>query len=253
MTELSIPALVVLFGAAFLGGFVDSIAGGGGIITVPALLAVGLPPHLALGTNKLQAVFGSFTAAMNYRRGGMVRWRNLVGGISCTALGALLGTLAVQTVSADLLTQIIPLLLVAIFLYMLFRPELGAVHQPHRIPLRLFYLLFGLLLGFYDGFFGPGTGSFWAIAFVSGLGFDLKKATAHTKVMNFTSNLTALAFFMLGGNVLLVAGLVMGVGQVAGAFLGSHLVLTRGTRFIRGFFLVVVAVTLAKLTWETYF
>ena len=125
MTELSIPALVVLFGAAFRGGFVDSIAGGGGIITVPALLAVGLPPHLALGTNKLQAVFGSFTAAMNYRRGGMVRWRNLAGGIACTALGALLGTLAVQTVSADLLTQIIPLLLVAIFLYMLCRPELA--------------------------------------------------------------------------------------------------------------------------------
>ena len=253
MMELPIPMLAVLFGAALLGGFVDSIAGGGGIITVPALLAVGLPPHLALGTNKLQAVFGSFTAAMNYRRGGMVRWRNLVGGVSCTALGALLGTLAVQTVSADLLTQIIPLFLVAIFLYMLCRPELGSVHQPHRIPPRLFYLLFGLLLGFYDGFFGPGTGSFWAIAFVSGLGFDLKKATAHTKVMNFTSNLTALAFFIFGGNVLLVAGLVMGVGQVAGAFLGSHLVLAHGTRFIRIFFLSVVAATLAKLAWDTYF
>ncbi len=253
MMELSIQTLAVLFGAAVLGGFVDSIAGGGGIITVPALLAVGLPPHLALGTNKLQAVFGSFTAAMNYRRGGMVRWRNMVGGIACTAAGALVGTLAVQTVSADLLTRVIPLLLMAIFLYMLCRPELGATHQPHRISPRLFYLIFGLLLGFYDGFFGPGTGSFWAMAFISGLGFDLKKTTAHTKVMNFTSNLTALAFFMLGGNVLLVAGLVMGVGQVAGAFLGSHLVLARGTRFIRVFFLCVVAATLAKLAWDTYF
>lgn len=251
--DLSIHALTILFATAVLGGFVDSIAGGGGIITVPALLAVGLPPHLALGTNKLQAVFGSFTAAMNYRRGGMVRWRNLAGGISCTALGALIGTQAVQTVSAGLLTQVIPLLLVVIFFYMLFRPELGMSPRPHRISPRLFYLIFGLLLGFYDGFFGPGTGSFWAMAFVSGLGFDLKKATAHTKVMNFTSNLTALAFFLLGGNVLLKAGLVMGVGQVAGAFLGSHLVLARGTRFIRGFFLSVVAATLAKLTWDTYF
>jgi uncharacterized membrane protein YfcA len=253
MAELSIQSLVLLFGAAFLGGFVDSIAGGGGIITVPALLAVGLPPHLALGTNKLQAVFGSFTSAMNYRRSGMVRWRDLRLGIACTALGALLGTLAVQAISADLLTRAIPLLLLVIFLYMLCRPELGTTHQSHRIPPFLFYLVFGLLLGFYDGFFGPGTGSFWAIAFVVVLGFDLKKATAHTKMMNFTSNIVALIFFMIGGNVLLMAGLVMGIGQIAGAFLGSHLVLTRGTRFIRIFFLSVVAVTLTKLAWETYF
>ncbi|MCF7848222.1 MAG: TSUP family transporter, partial [Kiritimatiellales bacterium] len=160
---------------------------------------------------------------------------------------------AIQAVSANLLGRAIPLLLIAVFIYMISQPELGALHRPHRIAPSLFYLVFGLLLGFYDGFFGPGTGSFWALAFVAGLGFDLKKATAHTKVMNFTSNIVSLVFFLLGGNVLLKVGLVMGVGQVAGAFLGSHLVLQRGTRFIRIFFLSVVAVTIAKLVWDTYF
>lgn len=253
MTDLSIQVCALLFGAAFLGGFVDSIAGGGGIITIPALLAVGIPPHAALGTNKLQASFGSLTATLNYRRGGMVRGRDLVHGILFTAIGAFLGTTTIQAISADVLGHVIPILLLVIFVYMLRSPQLGAAHQPHKMRPLLFYFLFGLLIGFYDGFFGPGTGSFWTVAFVAWLGFDLRKATAHTKVLNFTSNLVALVFFMAGGNVFVVAGMMMGVAQVAGAFLGSHLVLNRGTRFVRVFFLAVVAVTIGKLLWSTYF
>ena len=252
MIDLPNTSLAILFAAAFLAGFVDSIAGGGGIITVPALLAVGIPPHLALGTNKLQASFGSLTAALNYRRGNMVRFRELTLGIFFTALGAFAGTMTVQVMSADLLKHIIPVLLVVIFMYLLCNPNLGATHRLHRMPPRLFYLLFGCLLGFYDGFFGPGTGSFWTIAFVLWLGFDLKKATAHTKAMNFTSNIVALATFLVGGNVILFVGITMGVGQMLGAFSGSYLVLKRGTRFIRVFFLSVVAITIAKMLWSTY-
>ncbi|HYW81524.1 MAG TPA: TSUP family transporter [Thermoguttaceae bacterium] len=252
MIELSIQACALLFGAGFLAGFVDSIAGGGGIITIPALLAVGIPPHVALGTNKLQASFGSFTAALNYRRGGMVRGRDLVHGILFTAIGAFLGTTTIQAISPDRLEHAIPILLIVIFGYMLRRPKLGATHRPHRMRPLLFYLLFGLLIGFYDGFFGPGTGSFWTVAFVAWMGFDLKKATAHTKVLNFTSNIVALVFFLAGGKVFVVAGIMMGIAQVAGASLGSHLVLSRGTRFVRVFFLTVVAVTIAKLLWSTY-
>jgi uncharacterized protein len=251
--DLSLSAMGLLVVAALLGGFVDSIAGGGGIITVPALLAVGVPPHLALGTNKLQASFGSLTAALNYRRGEMVRFRELGLGVAFTAFGAFVGTRTIQAISADYLKHLIPALLVVIFVYMLCHPKLGTTRKPHRISPWLFYLVFGCLIGFYDGFFGPGAGSFWMIAFALWLGFDLKKATAHTKVMNFTSNIVSLATFLVGGHVVVLAGLAMGMAQILGAYLGSHLVLKRGTRLVRVFFLCVVAVTIAKLLWSTYF
>ena len=252
MIDLSHGCLGILFGAAVLAGFVDSIAGGGGIITVPVLLAVGFPPHMALGTNKLQASFGSLTATLNYRRAHMLRFRELTFGIAFTAIGALTGTVTVQVMSAEFLTHLIPALLVIIFLYVLCNPKLGTTHQPHRMAPGLFYLVFGCLIGFYDGFFGPGTGSIWTIALVLWLGFDLKKATAHTKALNFTSNIVALVAFMAGGHVMVYAGVIMGLGQMGGAYVGSHLVLKRGTRFVRIFFLCVVAVTIAKLLWSTY-
>jgi len=252
MIDISNISLAILFAAAFLAGFVDSIAGGGGIITVPALLAAGVPPQLALGTNKLQASFGSLTAALNYRRGKMVRFRELLLGIVFTATGACLGTMTVQALSPGLLKHLIPALLVAIFVYMLLNPKLGETRGAHRMAPWSFYFLFGCLIGFYDGFFGPGTGTIWTVAFVLLLGFDLKKATAHTKVLNFTSNIVSLVTFVAGGNVLLYLGLMMGTAQVFGAYVGSHLVLKRGTRFIRVFFLCVVAATIAKLLWSTY-
>ncbi|MDD2391227.1 MAG: TSUP family transporter [Desulfobacterales bacterium] len=252
MIDLSCGCLGILFTAGVLAGFVDSIAGGGGMITIPALLAVGFPPHLALGTNKLQSSFGSLTAALNYRSGNMVRFRELTLGISFTALGAFAGTMTVHVISADFLEHMIPALLVVIFIYMLCNPNLGTVYRPYRIAPWLFYLLFGCLIGFYDGFFGPGTGTIWTIAFVLWLGFDIKKATAHTKVLNFTSNIVALVTFTLGGHVILFPGVTMGLGQIIGAYLGSHLVLKRGTRFVRVFFLCVVAITIAKLLWSTY-
>ena len=253
MIDISSSSLAILFVVAILAGFVDSIAGGGGIITVPALLAVGFPPHLALGTNKLQACFGSLTATLNYRRGNLLRFRELVFGISFTALGACVGTTTVQFMSADTLKHMIPVLLVIIFVYVLCNPKLGATHKPHRMVPWLFYLVFGCALGFYDGFFGPGTGSFWTIALVLWLGFDMKKATAQTKALNFTSNIVALAIFLVGGHVAVFTGLTMGVGQILGAYAGSHLVLKRGTRFVRVFFLCVVAITITKLLWTTYF
>jgi uncharacterized membrane protein YfcA len=252
MIDLSTGSLCFLFAAALLGGFVDSIAGGGGIITVPALMAVGFPPHLALGTNKLQASFGSLTATLNYRRGNMLRFRDLMLGIGFTALGAFLGTMTVQVIAADSLKHIIPVLLVIIFVYVLCNPKLGATHKPHCMVPWLFYLVFGCLIGFYDGFFGPGTGSLWTIAFVLWLGFDLKKATAHTKALNFTSNIVALVTFFVGGQVVVFVGVTMGLGQMIGAYCGSHLVLKRGTHFVRVFFLCVVAITIAKLLWSTY-
>jgi uncharacterized protein len=248
--SLSPLTLLLLWAAALFAGFVDAIAGGGGIITLPALLAAGLPPHLALGTNKLQSSFGSLSASLSYRGGGLVRFRDLLPGIAFTFLGAAAGTLAVQALDPGLLRWIIPLLLVLILAWTFVVPELGAADGRARMRPLPFYLACGLGLGFYDGFFGPGTGTFWTVLLVGVLGLNLKSATATTKVVNFTSNVTALGFFALGGHVLLLPGLVMGSGQYLGARLGARLVMRRHVRLVRVAFRAVVAVTLAKLAWD---
>jgi len=253
MDPLSLSALFWLWWAGLMAGFVDAIAGGGGIISLPALLATGMPPHLALGTNKLQGTCGSLTATVNYSRKGLVDLREIPTGVFFTALGALAGTVTVQVLSPDFIKHIILFLLFGVFLYMLYSPELGKRDQPSTMAAPVFFGCAGMVLGFYDGFFGPGTGSFWAIALVMVLGLNLKKATAHTKVFNFTSNAVALVAFFVGQNVVISAGLLMGAGQMMGAYTGSRLVIQKGTGFVRVFFLVVVAATMIKLAHATYF
>ncbi|MBC2710883.1 MAG: TSUP family transporter [Desulfosarcina sp.] len=253
MEPLSFFALFLLWLAGLFAGFVDAIAGGGGIISLPALLAAGMPPHLALGTNKLQGTFGSMTAAVNYSRKGLVNLREIPTGVVFTALGALAGTVTVQVLSPDFLRHIILILLAGVFLYTLFSPDLGKLDRRPSMAAPVFFCCAGLALGFYDGFFGPGTGSFWAIALVLVLGLNLKKATAHTKIFNFTSNVVALGAFFAGHNVVVSAGLLMGAGQMLGAFLGSRLVIQKGTGFVRVFFLVVVAATIIRLACTSYF
>jgi uncharacterized membrane protein YfcA len=242
----------ILFVTALAAGFVDSIAGGGGLISLPVLLSLGLSPQQALGTNKLQGTFGSGSASLHYARAGLADWKKCGRGFALTFLGAAIGTLTVRSVQSGLLDRIIPWMLLAVLVYVVARPALGEkdVHaRMRRVP---FDVLFGLVLGFYDGFFGPGVGTFWAMAFVGLLGFNLARATAETKLMNFASNLSSLMFFLLGGNVLFAAGLVMGAGQFLGARLGSKLVLRRGTRFIRPVFLVVVLALTIKLLIGAY-
>lgn len=243
---------LVLFLAGALAGFVDSIAGGGGMITVPALLAVGLPPHLALGTNKLQSCFGSFTSTFRYTQKKLVDLKTGSYGVLFTAIGAFLGTKLVSQMDSELLMQLIPFLLIVLFLYVLFSPKLGASDRHHLLPTFLFYLIFGLLIGFYDGFLGPGTGSFWTLALVGILGLNLKKATGQTKLMNFTSNIVSLVAFLMYGQVHLVYGLAMGAGQICGAYCGSHMVIHKSTKFIRVFFLAVVACTIIYLLVKNY-
>jgi uncharacterized protein len=245
--HLTVFQVLLLVAGGFFAGFVDSIAGGGGIITLPLFLSAGIPPHMALGTNKLQASFGSLTASLRYRHSGLISFRTLKTGIFFTFLGAALGTAAIQRIPADFLNMVLPVLLLGVFLYTLLSPRMGELDVEARMPVFSFYIIFGLAIGFYDGFFGPGTGSFWTIALATLLGMNLKRATATTKVMNFTSNIVSLSVFILGGNVIFLLGILMGLGQLSGAWLGTHLVVKNGTRFVRTIFLIVVAATIANL------
>ena len=243
----------LLFLAGLAAGFVDAIAGGGGLITLPVLLGLGLDPRLALGTNKLQGTFGSASATWHYAEAGTMPVRDCVLGFICTFAGSVGGAAAVQIIHPDLLRRIIPVMLAAIAVFVWFRPRLGEQDLNPRMPRRLFDVVFGAGLGFYDGFFGPGTGTFWAIAFVIMVGFNLTKATGYTKAMNFASNLGSLLFFIAAGQVLYLAGLTMGVGQLLGARIGARMVVSRGTGFIRPVFLTVVCAIIGKLIYDAYF
>jgi hypothetical protein len=240
--------LVLFLATGLVAGFVDSVAGGGGLITLPVLLNTGIDPRLALGTNKLQASFGSGGATFHHLLAGSAKWVDCRRCFVMTFIGALLGALAVQLIHPELLKRFIPILLLAVAGYVLFKPQFGERDIHPRITPVKFDWVFGLGIGFYDGFFGPGTGTFFAMAFALGLGFNLIKATAHTKVMNFASNIASLILFMSLGQVLFAAGLTMGVGQWLGARLGSRMVLARGAKFIRPVFVtMVVAITLKLL------
>lgn len=243
----------VLFLTGTIAGLIDAIAGGGGLITLPVLLSLGFPPHMALGTNKFQSSFGSFTASYYYVRKGGVSLKDAFAGIVFTFIGAALGTWSVQQVNSDVLKNIIPFLLVAIIIYSFLTPKLGEIDKHPRMKANTFYLIFGLLLGFYDGFFGPGTGSFWAIAFVVMLGFNLTKATGYTKVMNFTSNIVSFVIFIAGGFVFFGAGLAMAAGQILGSQIGAGLVIKRGSKFIRPIFVTMVILTTLKLLYSSFF
>jgi uncharacterized membrane protein YfcA len=245
--------LPLLFVASLAAGFVDSIAGGGGLISLPALLSCGIDPRVALGTNKLQGTFGSASATWHYAAAGTMSLRDCLRGFCLTLAASVVGAFVALKLDPSLLRKIIPVMLVSIAIFVWFKPKLGERDQHPRLPRWLFDVLFGVGLGFYDGFFGPGVGTFWAIAFVVMLGFNLTKATGYTKVMNFASNIGSLGFFIYAGKVNWPAGLTMGIGQLLGARIGARMVVSRGTGFIRPVFLTVVLAITAKLIYDAYF
>jgi len=245
--------ICMLLGTGVIAGFVDSMVGGGGLITLPVLLHFGLTPQDALGTNKLQSSFGSGIATWRYFKGNWLNVGESKNGIYFTFLGAALGTLLVQFLSTDFLRRIIPILLTIIAVYLLFRPDFGIKNGSVKMKPLMFYSIFGISLGFYDGFFGPGTGTFWTMALIFCLGMPFTMATAQTKLMNFTSNLTSLIIFMIGGHVMFLAGLIMGAGQFCGAYFGARFAMKKGVAIIRPMFIAVVCVIILKLLYQTYF
>jgi uncharacterized protein len=246
-----VSEVVALCGFAFLAGLVDAVAGGGGLIQVPALFAVfpSLPPPILLGTNKFSAITGTTIATLRYGWSVPIQWRAILPAAGIAGIGALAGAKTVTLIDPVILRPLLLILLGCMAAYTLTRPRLGE-NPGFALPKRgspVFFALAGVF-GFYDGFFGPGAGSVLMFALVRWFGYDFLRAAATTKVLNLATNFGALVLFMLTGNVLYAIALPMAVLNIAGGFLGAHFAVRRGSRFIRTVFLVVVVALMIKIS-----
>ncbi len=248
--EFGMDILGLLFAVAFVAAFIDAIAGGGGLITIPALLMAGMPPAMALGTNKLQAFGGSLSASLYFLRKKAVNLREFGFILFMIFIGSVIGTLLIQSIDSSLVKKGLPFLILAIGLYFLFTPKLGENDKKQRLSYPIFALSLGITLGFYDGFFGPGTGSLMNLACVLLLGFNLTKATAHAKVMNLTSNIASVIFFLIGGHIAWTAGFVMMSGSLIGANFGAKMVMSKGKRLIRPMVVAMSFIMTVKMAYD---
>ncbi|SPF79266.1 hypothetical protein ALP8811_03205 [Aliiroseovarius pelagivivens] len=252
MAEFSAEILLFLLAAGFVAGFIDSIAGGGGLITVPALLLAGVPPVTALATNKVQGLFGAGMAAVTYARKGHVNLRRQLKPAALSFAAALLGALSVNALPTELIRWILPILMVAIALFFALKPGLDDSDRHQRLTPAVFALTFAPLIGFYDGLLGPGAGAFYMLAFVAMAGHGILKATAHTKLLNFASNVGGLAGFLLVLSPLWIIGLAMGVAQMAGAYVGSSLASRIGARLIKPLLVIASSAMALKLITDLF-
>lgn len=250
MVELSLELLGILAAAGFAAGLVDAIAGGGGLITLPVLLLAGIPPAQALATNKVQGVFGAATAAVSYAARGLVDLRSQARPALIAAVAGALGAALISHLPTDRLRLILPVILIAIAAFFALKPRLDDRDRMQRLRPGLFALTAVPLVGFYDGLVGPGAGSFYMIAFVTLAGHGVLKATAHTKMLNFASNLGGLLAFALVGQPLWLPGIVMGVAQVAGAALGARLASRVGARLIKPLLVATSTLLALRLIWQ---
>ena len=249
---MSWETIALLFCAGLSAGFIDAIAGGGGLISVPALLWAGLPPQMALGTNKMQSTWGTLMAVRKYAKAGLVSWSQVRLAVLITFSFAMSGAWVVMLISNAVLKMIVPWMLLGIAVYVLLSPSLGKTAAKARLSLGAFACLAGSVLGFYDGFFGPGVGAFWTLASLSLLGLELTRATAFTKVVNLTSNMASLIIFVVGGRVNYEIAAVMIAGQLIGGRLGAGMAIRHGAPFIRLIFITVVFAMVAKLLWDQF-
>lgn len=245
---------VLLGGAAFLAGLVDAVVGGGGLIQIPVLFSV-FPrevPATLLGTSKFAGIFGTATAAVNYARRVRVAWSAAAPAALAAFALSFAGAYTVTRVPADFVRLLLPFVLCAVAVYTFAKKDLGAVHAPLHSGSseRYFALLMGAAIGFYDGFFGPGTGSFLVFLFVRFFGFDFLGASAAAKVVNVACNLSALMWFGYSGHLLWQLGLMMAVCQIMGSIIGTKLAIKHGSAFVRKLFLVVVTLLIGKTAFD---
>lgn len=244
MLELSLNLVLLLVTAAFVAGFIDAIAGGGGLITVPVLMLAGLPPAQALATNKVQGVFGAATAAISYAAAGHVNLHRQIGAAIVAFIAGMTGAFCVTLIPTEALRYVLPIVLIATAAFFALKPGLSDTDRVARTTPVQFVMFVVPVIAFYDGLAGPGTGAFFMLGFVMLAGYGILKATAHTKLLNFASNLGGLIAFALVGKPLWITGLAMGAAQIAGAWVGSHLAMRIGARLIKPL-LVVTSTGLA--------
>ena len=250
--DVSVTPLEIglLYGAALAAGLVDAIAGGGGLLTLPALLGVGLPPHYALGTNKGQSVFGASAALLRFWRAKMVNAEQAKLTFPLGLVGSFLGAALVLLIDPSTLRPIILVLLVAAAAFVAFRPRVEQKQEVKGARARSTTALIALAIATYDGFFGPGTGTFLIVAFVGLLGVPMARASADAKVVNFASNLAAVSLFAWRGLILWQLALPMAAGQFIGGYIGAHLTVKVGDSLVRRVVLAVVLALVVKLGWD---
>jgi uncharacterized membrane protein YfcA len=244
---------------AFIAGFVDSIVGGGGLIQLPALF-IFLPQQLAtsmptvFGTNKLAAVCGTGTAAVQFARRVTIPWFSVLPAAIAAFIFSAAGARVVQLVNSAFLKPLVLVLLIVVAIYTYFHREFGRLHAPKFVASheRFLAILAGAIIGFYDGFFGPGTGSFLIFIFICFFGFDFLTASASAKVINVATNIAAIGMFASRGHVLYEIALVMGACNILGAIVGTRLAILKGNAFIRWIFLVIVLAMIARFAYEQF-
>lgn len=242
--------------ASLLAGFVDAIVGGGGLVLLPALFAAYPTAHAAtlFGTNKSASVWGTAFASVQYVRRVDLRWRTMLPAMALSFAGALAGAWLVTLIAPDFLRKLLPAVLLLVLVYTLMKKELGRHHAPRYAGRQelLAAGTVGLLIGFYDGFFGPGTGSFFVFLFVRWLGYDFLHASAGAKLLNLSSNLSALLLFALKGHVWWHFALTLALANIVGSLLGTRLALKHGAGFVRGVFIVVVSALILKTGYDAF-
>lgn len=248
--DFNIYILVFLFVAAFIAGFIDSIAGGGGMITIPSLLLTGISPIEALATNKLQSSFGSFSAAKYFYKKGFINIKESLPNVIIVFVLSGIGTISVQFIDTSLLSKFLPFLIMAFGIYFLLAPQVGDEDRAYHKKL---FILSLCAIGFYDGFFGPGTGSFFLLALIMFAGLNITKSLAQAKLYNFATNLSSVLFFSFSGNMLFGIGLIMACGQFIGANLGAKMALKYGVRIIKPLIVCVSFALSFKLIYDNFF
>lgn len=251
MEHMNLEMILFLFGAGFLASFIDSVVGGGGLISLPALLATGLPPNIVLGTNKLASVMGVMTSTLSFFRSGKVSFSAVKYLLPLSFIGAVSGVFVVRHIPPDFLKPMVIVMLIAVAIYSLCKKDWGSKSTFTGLTKKTGLLsgVAAFVLGFYDGFFGPGTGSFLIFAFLM-LGFDFVEAAGNAKALNFASNIAAISTFIMLDSVNYQWGFIMGCGMIIGAIFGSRVAIRQGVGYVRPLFISVTGLLIGKQLWD---
>ncbi|WP_347453524.1 TSUP family transporter [Acinetobacter sp. ANC 7454] len=254
---MEIEIILSLIGFAFMAGAIDAAVGGGGLIQIPAIISSlpHLQPATVFGTNKLASIFGTGSAAFSYLRQVKLPWA-LLGVIAlCSFLSSFAGAASVTLIPVDILRPFVLIMLIVIAVYTLTKKQFGRVHIQQKLSRKILILaaIGSLLIGFYDGIFGPGTGSFFIFFFIRYLSVDFLHASVLSKIANFTTNLAALSFFIPTGHVLFLVGAMMAIANIAGSLVGVKLAFKYGSGFIRILFLILVSLLIFRMAYQMFF